>query len=148
MKHFEIHFAWQPLYCFVLLHFYYLICHCTDRSKNPVSLRIKTRQGGNVLWVLEGKMNLRRIVSFNLQRFYLINRIAKSLSTVLFVWWTWFHDQTCCNACTNYTFSFVSFFLRNITLLHYLIMIFEKNYPDLLDIQSELQHLPEAAKVK
>ncbi|NXF46536.1 DAAM2 protein, partial [Oceanites oceanicus] len=36
---------------------------------------------------------------------------------------------------------------RNITLLHYLIMIFEKNYPDILDIQSELQHLPEAAKV-
>uniref|UniRef100_A0A8B9CUI1 Dishevelled associated activator of morphosis 2 n=1 Tax=Anser brachyrhynchus TaxID=132585 RepID=A0A8B9CUI1_9AVES len=35
---------------------------------------------------------------------------------------------------------------RNITLLHYLIMIFEKNYPDILDIQSELQHLPEAAK--
>ncbi|NXP18435.1 DAAM2 protein, partial [Scytalopus superciliaris] len=36
---------------------------------------------------------------------------------------------------------------RNITLLHYLIMIFEKNYPDILDIQAELQHLPEAAKV-
>ncbi|NXC12785.1 DAAM2 protein, partial [Corythaeola cristata] len=36
---------------------------------------------------------------------------------------------------------------RNITLLHYLIMIFEKNYPDILDIQSELQHLPDAAKV-
>uniref|UniRef100_A0A8C3LST4 Disheveled-associated activator of morphogenesis 2 n=1 Tax=Chrysolophus pictus TaxID=9089 RepID=A0A8C3LST4_CHRPC len=36
---------------------------------------------------------------------------------------------------------------RNITLLHYLIMIFEKNYPDILDIQTELQHLPEAAKV-
>ncbi|NWR08765.1 DAAM2 protein, partial [Paradoxornis webbianus] len=36
---------------------------------------------------------------------------------------------------------------RNITLLHYLIMIFEKNYPDILDIHSELQHLPEAAKV-
>ncbi|XP_025067647.1 disheveled-associated activator of morphogenesis 2 [Alligator sinensis] len=36
---------------------------------------------------------------------------------------------------------------RNITLLHYLIMIFEKNYPDILDIQSELHHLPEAAKV-
>ncbi|NXI51136.1 DAAM2 protein, partial [Chloroceryle aenea] len=36
---------------------------------------------------------------------------------------------------------------RNITLLHYLIMIFEKNYPDILDIQCELQHLPEAAKV-
>uniref|UniRef100_A0A803YMN8 Dishevelled associated activator of morphosis 2 n=1 Tax=Meleagris gallopavo TaxID=9103 RepID=A0A803YMN8_MELGA len=37
---------------------------------------------------------------------------------------------------------------RNITLLHYLIMIFEKNYPDILDIQTELQHLPEAAKLK
>ncbi|XP_077198018.1 disheveled-associated activator of morphogenesis 2 isoform X2 [Paroedura picta] len=36
---------------------------------------------------------------------------------------------------------------KNITLLHYLIMIFEKNYIDVLDIQSELQHLPEAAKV-
>uniref|UniRef100_A0A8C5PC98 Dishevelled associated activator of morphosis 2 n=1 Tax=Leptobrachium leishanense TaxID=445787 RepID=A0A8C5PC98_9ANUR len=36
---------------------------------------------------------------------------------------------------------------RNITLLHYLIMIFEKTYPDILSIQSELQHLTEAAKV-
>uniref|UniRef100_A0A8C8REG6 Dishevelled associated activator of morphogenesis 2 n=1 Tax=Pelusios castaneus TaxID=367368 RepID=A0A8C8REG6_9SAUR len=36
---------------------------------------------------------------------------------------------------------------RNITLLHYLIMIFEKSYPDILDVQAELQHLPEAAKV-
>ncbi|XP_053315011.1 disheveled-associated activator of morphogenesis 2 isoform X2 [Spea bombifrons] len=36
---------------------------------------------------------------------------------------------------------------RNITLLHYLIMIFEKTYPDILTIQSELQHLSEAAKV-
>nr|XP_008124114.1 PREDICTED: disheveled-associated activator of morphogenesis 2 isoform X2 [Anolis carolinensis] len=36
---------------------------------------------------------------------------------------------------------------KNITLLHYLIMIFEKNYLDILDIQSELQYLPEAAKV-
>ncbi|KAM9315658.1 disheveled-associated activator of morphogenesis 2 isoform 1-T1 [Gastrophryne carolinensis] len=36
---------------------------------------------------------------------------------------------------------------RNITLLHYLIMIFEKTYPDILNIQNELQHLPEAAKV-
>ncbi|KAM4692829.1 disheveled-associated activator of morphogenesis 2 [Discoglossus pictus] len=36
---------------------------------------------------------------------------------------------------------------RNITLLHYLIMIFEKTYPDILSIQSELQHLSEAAKV-
>lgn len=46
------------------------------------------------------------------------------------------------------TFCFYFVFFRNITLLHYLIMIFEKNYPDILDIQSELQHLPEAAKVK
>lgn len=44
--------------------------------------------------------------------------------------------------------SFTSLFLRNITLLHYLIMIFEKNYLDILEMQSELQHLPEAAKVK
>ncbi|KAM5165283.1 disheveled-associated activator of morphogenesis 2 [Mantella aurantiaca] len=36
---------------------------------------------------------------------------------------------------------------RNITLLHYLIMIFEKTYPDILNIQNELLHLPEAAKV-
>uniref|UniRef100_F6S6G7 Dishevelled associated activator of morphosis 2 n=1 Tax=Ornithorhynchus anatinus TaxID=9258 RepID=F6S6G7_ORNAN len=36
---------------------------------------------------------------------------------------------------------------RNITLLHYLIMIFEKNYPDILNVQAELQHLPQAAKV-
>ncbi|XP_053568648.1 disheveled-associated activator of morphogenesis 2 isoform X2 [Bombina bombina] len=36
---------------------------------------------------------------------------------------------------------------RNITLLHYLIMIFEKTYPDILNIQSELEHLTEAAKV-
>ncbi|XP_029448791.1 disheveled-associated activator of morphogenesis 2 [Rhinatrema bivittatum] len=36
---------------------------------------------------------------------------------------------------------------RNVTLLHYLIMIFEKTYPDILNIQAELQHLPEAAKV-
>ncbi|KAM4770700.1 disheveled-associated activator of morphogenesis 2 isoform 2-T4 [Rhinophrynus dorsalis] len=36
---------------------------------------------------------------------------------------------------------------RNITLLHYLIMIFEKTYPDILNIQNELQHLSDAAKV-
>ncbi|XP_069092435.1 disheveled-associated activator of morphogenesis 2 isoform X1 [Pleurodeles waltl] len=36
---------------------------------------------------------------------------------------------------------------RNITLLHYLIMLFEKMYPDILNIQAELEHLPEAAKV-
>ncbi|XP_068088816.1 disheveled-associated activator of morphogenesis 2 isoform X1 [Hyperolius riggenbachi] len=36
---------------------------------------------------------------------------------------------------------------RNITLLHYLIMIFEKTYPDILNMQNELQHLSEAAKV-
>ncbi|XP_056424612.1 disheveled-associated activator of morphogenesis 2 isoform X2 [Hyla sarda] len=36
---------------------------------------------------------------------------------------------------------------RNITLLHYLIMIFEKTYPDILNIQEELEHLSEAAKV-
>ncbi|KAM4041713.1 disheveled-associated activator of morphogenesis 2 isoform 2-T2 [Anomaloglossus baeobatrachus] len=36
---------------------------------------------------------------------------------------------------------------RNITLLHYLIMIFEKTYPDILGIQGELEHLSEAAKV-
>ncbi|KAG8432114.1 hypothetical protein GDO86_017846 [Hymenochirus boettgeri] len=36
---------------------------------------------------------------------------------------------------------------RNITLLHYLIMIFEKTYPDILTIQGELQHLSDAAKV-
>ncbi|KPP77672.1 disheveled-associated activator of morphogenesis 2-like, partial [Scleropages formosus] len=36
---------------------------------------------------------------------------------------------------------------RNITMLHYLIMIFEKNYPDILYIQQDLQSIPEAAKV-
>ncbi|MBN3294161.1 DAAM2 protein, partial [Polypterus senegalus] len=36
---------------------------------------------------------------------------------------------------------------RNITMLHYLIMIFEKSYPDILNIQQDLQSLSEAAKV-
>ncbi|XP_067311054.1 disheveled-associated activator of morphogenesis 2 isoform X1 [Pseudorasbora parva] len=36
---------------------------------------------------------------------------------------------------------------RNITMLHYLIMIFEKNYPDILNIQQDLLSVPEAAKV-
>ncbi|ROL41540.1 Disheveled-associated activator of morphogenesis 2 [Anabarilius grahami] len=36
---------------------------------------------------------------------------------------------------------------RNITMLHYLIMIFEKNYPDILNIQQDLVSVPEAAKV-
>uniref|UniRef100_A0A3B3ZRS7 Uncharacterized protein n=1 Tax=Periophthalmus magnuspinnatus TaxID=409849 RepID=A0A3B3ZRS7_9GOBI len=36
---------------------------------------------------------------------------------------------------------------RNITMLHYLIMIFEKNYPDTLHIQNDLNNVPEAAKV-
>uniref|UniRef100_A0A667Y9F3 Dishevelled associated activator of morphosis 2 n=1 Tax=Myripristis murdjan TaxID=586833 RepID=A0A667Y9F3_9TELE len=36
---------------------------------------------------------------------------------------------------------------RNITMLHYLIMIFEKNYPDTLHIQQDLSSIPEAAKV-
>lgn len=36
---------------------------------------------------------------------------------------------------------------RNISLLHYLIMIVEKHFPDILNMPSELQHLPEAAKV-
>ncbi|RXM37320.1 Disheveled-associated activator of morphogenesis 2 [Acipenser ruthenus] len=35
----------------------------------------------------------------------------------------------------------------NITMLHYLIMVFEKSYPDILNIQQDLQRLPEAAKV-
>lgn len=33
-------------------------------------------------------------------------------------------------------------------MLHYLIMIFEKNYPDTLLIQGDLGSVPEAAKVK
>lgn len=33
-------------------------------------------------------------------------------------------------------------------MLHYLIMIFEKNYPDTLQIQQDLNSVPEAAKVK
>ncbi|XP_077586661.1 disheveled-associated activator of morphogenesis 2 [Stigmatopora nigra] len=36
---------------------------------------------------------------------------------------------------------------RNITMLHYLIMIFEKNYPDTLHIQLDLNSVAEAAKV-
>lgn len=36
---------------------------------------------------------------------------------------------------------------RSITMLHYLIMIFEKNYPDTLLIQGDLSSVPEAAKV-
>ncbi|MFT7819244.1 disheveled-associated activator of morphogenesis 2 isoform X1 [Arapaima gigas] len=36
---------------------------------------------------------------------------------------------------------------RNITMLHYLIMIFEKNYPDILRIQEDLHSIQEAAKV-
>ncbi|XP_077476468.1 disheveled-associated activator of morphogenesis 2 isoform X2 [Stigmatopora argus] len=36
---------------------------------------------------------------------------------------------------------------RSITMLHYLIMIFEKNYPDTLHIQLDLNSVPEAAKV-
>ncbi len=33
-------------------------------------------------------------------------------------------------------------------MLHYLVMIFEKNYPDILNIQQDLATIPEAAKVK
>ncbi|TRY54198.1 hypothetical protein DNTS_030464 [Danionella cerebrum] len=36
---------------------------------------------------------------------------------------------------------------RNITMLHYLIMIFEKSYPDVLSIHKDLMSVPEAAKV-
>uniref|UniRef100_UPI00398E638B disheveled-associated activator of morphogenesis 2 isoform X2 n=1 Tax=Pristiophorus japonicus TaxID=55135 RepID=UPI00398E638B len=36
---------------------------------------------------------------------------------------------------------------RSITLLHYLIMIFEKSYPEILTIQLDLLHVPDAAKV-
>ncbi|XP_059838781.1 disheveled-associated activator of morphogenesis 2 isoform X4 [Hypanus sabinus] len=36
---------------------------------------------------------------------------------------------------------------RSITLLHYLIMIFEKSYPEILGIHLDLLHVPEAAKV-
>ncbi|KAM6973426.1 disheveled-associated activator of morphogenesis 2 isoform 2-T2 [Aplochiton taeniatus] len=36
---------------------------------------------------------------------------------------------------------------RNITMLHYLIMIFEKNYPDTLSVQQDLASVQEAAKV-
>lgn len=42
----------------------------------------------------------------------------------------------------------ICIFNRNITMLHYLIMIFEKNYPDILNIQQDLFSVPEAAKVK
>lgn len=33
-------------------------------------------------------------------------------------------------------------------MLHYLIMIFEKNYPNTLLIQEDLASVPDAAKVK
>ncbi|XP_026141206.1 disheveled-associated activator of morphogenesis 2-like [Carassius auratus] len=36
---------------------------------------------------------------------------------------------------------------RNITMLHYLIMNFENNYPDILSLQQDLVSIPEAAKV-
>uniref|UniRef100_A0A3P9HTD9 Dishevelled associated activator of morphogenesis 2 n=1 Tax=Oryzias latipes TaxID=8090 RepID=A0A3P9HTD9_ORYLA len=36
---------------------------------------------------------------------------------------------------------------RNITMLHYLIMIFEKNYPDILHVQQDLSNVSAAAKV-
>uniref|UniRef100_S4RJ87 Dishevelled associated activator of morphogenesis 1b n=1 Tax=Petromyzon marinus TaxID=7757 RepID=S4RJ87_PETMA len=36
---------------------------------------------------------------------------------------------------------------KNITLLHYLITILEKKYPDVVNIQDDLQHVPEAARV-
>lgn len=36
---------------------------------------------------------------------------------------------------------------RNISLLHYLIMILEKHFPDILNMPSELLHLSKAAKV-
>nr|XP_048301425.1 disheveled-associated activator of morphogenesis 2 isoform X2 [Myodes glareolus] len=36
---------------------------------------------------------------------------------------------------------------RNISLLHYLIMILEKHFPDILNMPAELRHLSEAAKV-
>ncbi|KAM9466004.1 disheveled-associated activator of morphogenesis 2 isoform 3-T5 [Clarias gariepinus] len=36
---------------------------------------------------------------------------------------------------------------RNITMLHYLIMIFEKHYSDTLNVQQDLLSVPEAAKV-
>uniref|UniRef100_A0A8B9LDA1 Dishevelled associated activator of morphogenesis 2 n=1 Tax=Astyanax mexicanus TaxID=7994 RepID=A0A8B9LDA1_ASTMX len=36
---------------------------------------------------------------------------------------------------------------RSITMLHYLIMIFEKNYPDTLNIPQDLLSVPDAAKV-
>lgn len=36
---------------------------------------------------------------------------------------------------------------RNITMLHYLIMIFEKSYPDTLSVQQDLLSVSEAAKV-
>ncbi len=37
---------------------------------------------------------------------------------------------------------------RNITLLHYMITVLEKKYPDVAAVGEELQNVPEAAKVK
>uniref|UniRef100_A0A8C8JSQ1 Dishevelled associated activator of morphogenesis 2 n=1 Tax=Oncorhynchus tshawytscha TaxID=74940 RepID=A0A8C8JSQ1_ONCTS len=57
-----------------------------------------------------------------------LNKIADTKSSIDSI-----HSNVCCN--------------RNITMLHYLIMIFEKNYPDILHIQQDLLSIPEAAKV-
>lgn len=63
--------------------------------------------------------------------------------------------EKCTLVVMSFTLKVVSFCLyaltcvnRNITMLHYLIMIFEKNYPDTLHIQEDLCSVPEAAKVK
>lgn len=37
---------------------------------------------------------------------------------------------------------------RNVTLLHYIITVLEKKFPSVVAVSEELQHVPEAAKVK
>lgn len=93
------------------------------------------------LGVLVGMVH-KGLIYFNLRCFSVNNRAANCWSIAYFPQSITFpfYDQL--------PFFPFFFFFRNITLLHYLIMIFEKNYPDILDIQTELQHLPEAAKVK
>lgn len=43
---------------------------------------------------------------------------------------------------------FVLCLCRNITLLHYMVSVLEKKYPNVVAFSEELQNVPEAAKVK
>lgn len=106
------------------------------------------------LGVLVGMVH-KGLIYFNLRCFSVNNRAANCWSIAYFPQSITFPAQIFFTHLSQSSLPFYDelpffpfFFFRNITLLHYLIMIFEKNYPDILDIQTELQHLPEAAKVK